>query len=155
MWGGTSILFIALSAVSVAGEAWCSPRAILRGGGGLRPLAAGIVALRLRGGHMPDNIPTVDVDMDVEDRKRLHYDLDKDAASIASRCLSTRTVSTHQKRLQQPNHSVKKMAQRWLRPCNQNFFGHCVGLRFFSHSLFSHLTSIVHFSTFCFSTLNL
>jgi len=43
------------------------------------------VGLRLRGGHMPDNIATVDVDMDIEERKKMHYELDKDPASVASR----------------------------------------------------------------------
>ena len=43
------------------------------------------IGLRLRGGHMPDNIATVDVDMDNEERKKMHYELDKDPASVASR----------------------------------------------------------------------
>lgn len=44
------------------------------------------IGLRLRGGHIPDNIATVDVNMDVEERKKMHYELDKDPASVASRC---------------------------------------------------------------------
>jgi hypothetical protein len=43
------------------------------------------IGLRLRGGHMPDNIATVDVDMDIEERKKMHYEFDKDPASVASR----------------------------------------------------------------------
>ena len=54
---------------------------------GRRHPRAGIVtSLRLRGGHLPDNIATVDVDMNQEELRSMHFDIDKDVASIASRC---------------------------------------------------------------------